>query len=100
DGGDPQRACLAWSFGDMNAPQRQGLKCPRLEVAHQGEQVLFEVGLEHSNADLVNPRRTPVTFDVPESTAHKDTGDPSRQRVSLDLGHLGSFPAEPLETEL
>ena len=48
DGRDPQRACLARSLGDVHAPQRQGLKSPCLEVAHQGQQVLFEVGLEQS----------------------------------------------------
>jgi len=83
----------------MHASQGQGLKRPRLESAHQGEQVLFEVSLEHSDADLVNPRRAPVTFDVPEGTVHEDLGDPSRQRVSFDLGHFGSFPTEPRATD-
>ena len=99
DGGDPQRACLARSLGDMDAPQGEGLESPVLQVAHQGQQVLFEVDLEHRDADLVNPRRPAIPPDVAEGEMHEGRGDPSRQRVVLDLGHKRPFPAEPHETE-
>jgi hypothetical protein len=99
DGGDPQRACLAWPLGDMHAPQGVGLESPFLEVVHQGQQVLFEVGLEHSDADFVDPRHAPVASNVPEGAVQEFQGDPSRQRMSLDLGHNGSFHAEPHATE-
>src|SRR5208282_3480495 len=54
----------------------------------------------HRDAHLVDPGRAPVTFDVPEAAVHQVQGDPSRQRVGLDLGHVGSSLAEPHETEL
>src|SRR5208337_4470110 len=99
DGRDPQRACLAWTLGDVHAPQGKGLKSPFLEVVHQGQQILLQVCLEHGDADLIDPCRAPVTFDVPKSAVHEVAGDPPRQRVGFDLGQLGSFPVEPLETE-
>ena len=100
DGGDPQRACLAWTLGDVHAPQGEGLKgTSRLEVAHQGAQILFEVRLEHRDAHLVDPRRAAIPPDVAKSAVHEVQGDPSRQRVVLDLGHVRLFPAETHETE-
>ena len=66
DGRDPQGPGLPRSLGDLHAPQGQGGKLPFLQATHQGQQVLLEVGLEHGDADLVDPRRTAVTFDVAE----------------------------------
>ena len=101
DGGDPQRACLVRTFGDVcDTPQGEGLEgTSRLQVAHQGEQVRFEVGLEHPDAHLVDPRRTAVPSHVAKGAVHEFRGDPSRQRVVLDLGHGWPFPAETHETE-
>src|SRR6266852_4841204 len=101
DGGDPQRACLARPLGDVHASQGQGLEStPRLEITHQGEQILFEVSLEHSNADLVNPRCPAIPPDVAKSAVHEVRGDPSRQRMNFDLGHERSFQVEPRETDI
>ncbi len=77
--GYAQWPCPFPALGDEHAPQRLGHESPLLEVAHQGVQVLLEVGLEHPDTDLVNPRRAAVALDALERRAHHAGGDPSRQ---------------------
>ena len=69
DGGDTQWTSFPIPLGDMDATQRRGSVRPILETLHQGQQVLFEIALVQLDADLVDPGRAPVTFDVPESEA-------------------------------
>nr|VFK25481.1 MAG: hypothetical protein BECKLPF1236B_GA0070989_14912 [Candidatus Kentron sp. LPFa] len=45
--------------------------------------VLIEIGLEHLNADLVNPGRAPISFDVFERFTHKFRGDSTSQRMNF-----------------
>src|ERR1700730_3220318 len=63
DGGDPQRACLAWSLGNMDTKQGEGLVRPILQAAHRGEQVVFKVDLEGRDALPVNARSPAVPPD-------------------------------------
>ena len=84
---DTQRPCLAVALGDMDATQGQGLEGPILEASHQGQQVLQEIVLEESDADLVNPRRTAIAFHVAEGSEHDSRGDTPGQRMRFDLGH-------------
>jgi hypothetical protein len=99
DGWDPQRACLALSLGNPDTPQGERFVRPVLQAAHQSEQVVFEVYFEGLDALSVDSRSPAVPPDVSEGEVHEVRGDPSRQRVVLDLGHIGSFPMEPRETE-
>jgi hypothetical protein len=71
----------------MHPAQGQGPKGPRLELSHQRQQILREVVLEQLNADAVDSRGTPIPLDVAERGVHEGLGDPSRQRMRLDLGH-------------
>ena len=49
----------------------------------KGVEILFDIGLEHPDADLVNPRRAPIALDVLERFAHKFRGDSTSQRMSF-----------------
>jgi DNA invertase Pin-like site-specific DNA recombinase len=51
------------------------------------EAELKEISLKQTDADLVNPRSTAIAFDVAKGGEHQGLGDPSRQRMSFDLGH-------------
>ena len=99
DGGDPQRTRLALTLGDMDATQGEGFIRPILQAPHQGEQVVYEVSLEGLDALPVNPRGSAIPPDVAEGEQQERQGDPSRQRMVLDLGHVEPFPVEPHETE-
>src|SRR4051794_28188051 len=68
---DTQRPRLAVTLGDMDATQGQGLESPVLEATHQGQQVLQEIALIELDADLVDPRRTAIAFDVAEGFEHE-----------------------------
>ena len=83
----------------MDTTQGEGSVRPILQAAHQGEQVVFEIAREGSDALPVNSRSPAIPPDVAEGELHEGQGDPSRQRVVLDLGHVGPFPMEPHETE-
>ena len=99
DGGDPQRTRLALTLGDMDATQGEGFIRPILQTPHQGEQVVYEVALEGLDALPVNPRGPAIPPDVAEGEQQESQGDPSRQRMVLDLGHVEPFAVEPHETE-
>jgi len=88
NGGDTQRTGGAVPLGDMDTTQGLGPKAPVLETPHQGQQVLREITLKQPNADLVDPGRAPVTSDVPKRGLEQGQGDPSGQRMSLDLDQL------------
>ena len=87
DGGDTERPGFPVPLGNPDTTQGQGFESPALELPHQGQQVLIEVFLEQTNADLVDPRRTAIAFDVAKRGEHQGLGDPSRQRMRFDLGH-------------
>jgi hypothetical protein len=64
------------------------LVCPILQASYQSQQILVEIILEQLNADLVDPGRSPVPFNVAESGPHQFGSNPPRQRMSFDLlGH-------------
>ena len=87
DGGDTERPGFPVPLGDPDTAQGQGLECPALEFPHQGQQVLKEISLDQTDADLVDPRSTVIPFDVAKGGEHQGLGNPSRQRMSFDLGH-------------
>ncbi len=87
DGGDAERTGFAVPLGNPDTAQGQGFESPALEFPHQGQQILVEIVLEQTDADLVDPRGTAIPLDVAKSGAHQGLGNPSRQRVSFDLGH-------------
>ena len=85
---DAQRADFILAFGNEYATQRLRLKlASRFEIAHQCVEVLIgdfiDWGLEHLNADLVNPSRAPIAFDVLERFTHKFRGDSASQRMNF-----------------
>ena len=90
DGGNAQRAFLATPLVDVLASRRQGLKSPRLEFPHQPFEVLFEVGLEHLDADTIDSGGPAVLANSVECVAHDSERDPSGQRVMFDLERLGA----------
>jgi hypothetical protein len=87
DGGDTERPGFPVPLGNPDTVQGQGLESPALELPHQGQQILPKIVLEQTNADLVDPRRTAIPLDVAKGAEHQGLGNPSRQRMSFDLGH-------------
>ena len=81
---DTQWTRISLAFGNANATQRFRLKlASRFEVTHRGVEVLFDIGLEHPDADLIHPRRAPVALDILERFSHKFRGDSTSQRMSF-----------------
>ncbi len=66
DGGDTQWPSFPGLLEDVDATRRQRPVRSVLKSSHQGQQVLAEIALVQTDADLVDPGRSPVTFDVPE----------------------------------
>src|SRR4029077_8309499 len=64
DSGDTERPGFPVPLGNPDTAQGQGFESPALELPHQGQQVLVEIALEQTDADLVDPRRTAIAFDV------------------------------------
>src|SRR5437870_11709919 len=81
-----ERAKVRFIFGDESAPQRERLEGAVLELPHEGVEVVGQVGLEHFDADLVNARLAPVSFDRFEGGAKQGQGDSAGERMSLALG--------------
>ena len=87
---DAERSELrrAGAFGDVQSAQGEWSVLTRLELPHERVEILFELFLEHLDADFVDPRSTAIPLDRSESFAHQRKGDPSGERVNFDfLGH-------------
>ena len=81
---NPQGTQFAFTFGNEYATQRFRLKrVSRFEVAHRGVEVLFDIGLEHPDADLIHPSRALIALDILERLTHKFRGDSASQRMSF-----------------
>src|SRR5260370_27076880 len=70
DSGDAERPGFPVPLGNPDTAQGQGFEGPALEFPHQGQQVLPEITLEQTNADLVAPRRTALPLDVAKGGQH------------------------------
>src|SRR5882757_4871212 len=90
DAGNAQRAFLATPLVDVRASCRTRLESPRLELSHQLQQVLFEIGLEHGDADLIDSRGPAVLANGAERFVHDLERDASGQGVVLNRERLGA----------
>jgi hypothetical protein len=85
DSGDAQGPRFTAALVDVDSPKGLGLVCPILQATHEGQQVLIELMLEHSDADLINAGGSPVPANVSESDPHQLRRDPTCQRMSFDF---------------
>jgi hypothetical protein len=73
------------AFGNVQSAQGERSVLARLKLPHERDQILFELVLEHLDADLVDSRSTAIPLDRPESFVHQRKSDPSSERVKLDF---------------
>ena len=98
DGGDPQRACLARTLGECTRRKGRGLKVPSFRSHIKASKFCSRLASNIVMLSLSIPQ-PPGSSDIAEGAMHQVQGDPSRQRMVLDLGHMRTFPVEPHETE-
>jgi hypothetical protein len=83
-GGNAQWAQFSVSLRDVDTTYgRRLVGTAVFEVVHKGEQVLFEVGLEHRNCDAIYPRDPAILLDLLESPDHQVSINTPRKRVDL-----------------
>jgi hypothetical protein len=76
------------AFGNVQSAQGEGSVLARLQLPHERDEILFELLLEHPDADLVDSRGTAIPLDRSERFVHQRKGDPSGERMNFDfLGH-------------
>jgi hypothetical protein len=107
DGWNAEGAKLRFIFGNEGAPQRVGLKRTLFQLPQQSLEILFKVGLEHPNADLVDSRGATIALDGFETVTQQSAGDASGEGVGFDftlLDHEDSLvlgkpnAAEPVDS--
>jgi len=59
------------AFGNVQSAQGEGSVRARLELPHERDEILFELLLEHPDADLVDSRGSTITLDRSEGFVHQ-----------------------------
>ena len=97
DGGDSQGPESPFALRDIHPPQRDRMIGPRLQRAHQRQEVLLQIGCEPLDGLLVEPCRPAVPLDRLAGLVKRVEGDPPGARVHpVCVGKHLEHPCAPL----
>jgi site-specific DNA recombinase len=95
-GGDAQRPEDTFALGDIPPPKWDRLIGPRLQLAHQRQEVLLHIGFEHLDGLLVETCRPSVALDRLAGCVKRFEGAPAGERVhAVFVGKHLKHPSDP-----